>query len=136
MATLDDLERQESHNFVYTLLNAGETPTLRRLREELEDARRRGDYELARKYETHDNEIGLAVKRFTELEADIQIAMRHANLTPDFIQRVIAIFNRHPNTLQELDQSDQDAVTSYWMRKKSVMQRLTDLHYTVEEVCQ
>ena len=134
MATLYDLELQESNNFINAVMYNGETPTLRKMRLDLHEARNRGSLELVEKYENLGHELGVKLKRLTELESDMRSVMRKYNLTPELARQADRIFAKNPKTFQVLNENERQAISTYWIKKKSCLAYLFEYGYTPEEV--
>lgn len=136
MATLYDLELQESNNFIHALIANGSTPALKLILDQKKQAASMGEAgkELLKQIEDDKSEMGKSFKRLQSLEKDIQESMKKVKLAPTVAKEAESIFNKSPETLKSLPEDQQKIVNEYWLKKKSVIVLLLQKGYTHEEL--
>lgn len=137
MASLADLEVQESNNFITAVIHNGETPELQQMREALDQARDQGSEGQGKvdEFLNQTTPAGACLKRLTELESDIRSAMHQVGLTPELAYQANQIFQDNPVSLTTLSDQNRQVITTYWIKKKSCIEKLTNQNdYTIEEL--
>lgn len=136
MASLYDLEVQESNNLIHAFIHQGETPELARMRRELEEARRQAPekLDLVNEYLDQESPLGSRLKRYTELESDIKLVMQINGLTSEIAQQADQIFSKQPMTFSGLSDDERQKLTTYWLKKKTCLADLLRRGYTHEEI--
>lgn len=136
MATLYDLELQESNNFIHPLMQNGVTPALTLLSQQREMAVGMGDTgkEMLAQFDDQNSEIGKAFFRLQALQKDIVATMEQVGLTQDLAKAAQDIFAKSPESLSVLPEPDRVTISSYWLKKKACIVVLLKKGYTHEEL--
>lgn len=136
MASLYDLELEDSNNFIHAIIGNGQTPALKLMLDQKEQFAAMGDVgaDLIKQFEDASSDIGKSFKRLNDLEKDIQAAMAQVHVTSDLAARANSIFAGSPDSLRDLSEEDQNIVKEYWLKKKSIVEILIHKGYTPEEL--
>lgn len=136
MATLYDLELQESNNFIHALMQNGMTPALKLLQDQKQMAAGMGDVgkEMLAQFEDTSSDIGKSFKKLEDLQNDIVDAMNSVGMTTLLAQTAQDIFNTSPESLSALDDEKRNVINTYWLKKKTIIVMLLKKGYTHEEL--
>ncbi len=136
MASLYDLELQESNNFIHLFLTDGASPSLKLLREQKEMAGSMGEVgeKIIHDLDDPKSDLGKSYKRLEDLERDVQEVMKQISLTKELADKANTIFSHNPASLDDLDDADRSAVQDYWIKKKMCIAELTKRGYTYQEL--
>ena len=132
MASLYDLELQESNNFIHALVDNGKSPALKLILDQKEQFAAMGDAAkvLLAQFEDENSELGKSLKKLNSLEGDIKEAMQQVGMTPELAAKANSIFSTSPESLSILSQEDQDVIKDYWLKKKSIIVLLLQKGYS------
>jgi hypothetical protein len=136
MATLYDLELQESNNFIHLFLMDGVSPSLRLMRDQKEMAPSLGDAGTAiiAMLDDPKTDIGRSFARLGALEGDVLTVMKSTGMTKDLAERAQAIFQRNPEGLDKLSDVERSSIQDYWIKKKMCITELLNKGYTQQEL--
>jgi hypothetical protein len=136
MANLNDLELLESNNFIDILVANGTSPSLRLLREQKDMAGMLGEVGVKILHDLADTttDLGKSFARLELIEAAVRKTMGAVGMTTDMATKAKDIFNRSPNTLDELSDPERSAVQDYWIKKKTAIAELTKQGFTFQEL--
>ena len=136
MASLYDLELQESNNFIHALVQDGTTPALKLLNEQFEMAKTMGDVgkEMLAQFEDPNSDISKSCMKLRSLKTDINETMAKVGLTREAAEEALKIFNTSPESLQSLEEAQRGVIQSYWLKKKTIIVLLLNKGYTHEEL--
>lgn len=132
MASLYDLELQESNNFIHALVDNGKSPALKLILDQKEQFAAMGDAAkvLLEQFEDENSELGKSLKKLNSLEGDIKEAMQQVGMTPELAAKANSIFSTSPESLSSLSPEDQDVIKDYWLKKKSIIVILLQKGYS------
>lgn len=136
MATLYDLELQESNNFIHLLLKEGESASLKLFRDQMEMSAQMGPAgaEIVNTLKDPKTDMGKSYKRLEELEKATKEAMAKAGMTAAIAQKASDILTKKPLALSDISEDDQKAVEDYWIKKKMCVALLVQMGYTYQEM--
>lgn len=136
MATLYDLELQESNNFIHALMQDGSTPALKLLGDQKQMAATMGDVgkEMMAQFDDPNSEIGKGFGRLQQLQKDIQDVMKDTGLTSQIARAAQDIFNTSPESMSTLSDEQRNIINSYWTKKKTCIVLLLQKGYKHEEL--
>mgnify|MGYP001411155822 CR=1 FL=1 len=136
MATLYDLELQESNNFIHALISNGVPPALKLMKEQVVMFEGMGDAgaQLLKELDDENSEMGKGYKRLIAMEKDITEAMRVTEMTVDLAQKANDIFSKNPDSLKNLEDNERSIINDYWLKKKMCIQLLLQKGYTHQEL--
>ena len=136
MANLYDLELQESNNFVYLLIQNGESPSLKLLRDQKEMSAAMGPVgeEIVKSLEDPTSEIGKSFKRLNDLEHDVQDIMQKSGMTTELAKSASDIFKHTPSSLGDLNDKERSNLKDYWIKKKTCISMLIQRGYSYPEL--
>ncbi|KKQ95448.1 MAG: hypothetical protein UT66_C0001G0033 [candidate division CPR2 bacterium GW2011_GWC1_39_9] len=136
MASLYDLELQESNNFIHSLADNGKCPAYKLIMDQKAMAASMGSAgeELLRQFDDTTSDIGKTLSRLESLEKDIKEAMDRAAMASDLAIAANNIFSKSPETFISLSPDDQEVIKSYWLKKKGITMDLLAKGYTPEEL--
>jgi methyl-accepting chemotaxis protein len=136
MATLYDLELQESNNFIHALMQEGSTPALKLLNDQKQMAAGMGDVgkEMLAQFDDPNSDIGKGFNRLVQLQKDIVQVMSDTGLTTEVARAAQDIFNTSPESLSTLSDDQRNTINTYWTKKKTCIVLLLKRGYTHEEL--
>jgi len=136
MATLYDLELQESNNFIHALMSEGSTPALKLLSDQKQMAATMGDVgkEMMAMFDDPNSEIGKGYTRLAQLQKDIVAVMAEIGLTTEVARAAQDIFNTSPDSMSILSDDQRNTINTYWTKKKTCIVLLLKRGYTHEEL--
>lgn len=136
MATLYDLELQESNNFIHTLLEHGQSPALKLMREQMTLSASMGEagQMILKELEDPNSELGKSFARLNTLEQDVIQVMHDIGLPVELASQANTIFSSNPESLETLNEQERKIMSEYWLKKKSCIQQLLAKGYTYEEL--
>lgn len=136
MASLYDLELQESNNFIHALIGDGVTPALKLMEEQVTMAKSMGEagVDLLKQLEDETSEMGKTMKRMKALSADIKAVMTQVGLDSGMATKANSVLTKGADSLSDLAEDDQKVVKDYWLKKKSIIVLLLQKGYTHEEL--
>ncbi len=136
MATLYDLELQESNNFIHALMQEGSTPALKLLSDQKQMAATMGDVgkEMLAQFDDPNSEIGKGYTRLVQLQKDIVEVMNESGLTTEVARAAQDIFNTSPESMSRLSDDQRNTINAYWTKKKTCIVLLLKRGYTHEEL--
>ena len=136
MASLYDLELQESNNFIHYLMADGQPLSLKLMNDQLQQFKNMGEAgkEILAQMNDPESEMGKSLVKLKQLEKDLKAAMDELRLTAEQAVKANDILIKNPESLGTLDESDKKAVSDYWIKKKSIITKLTAKGYTAAEL--
>lgn len=136
MATLYDLELQESNNFIHALREKGVTPAITLLDDQKKMAETMGDVgkEMLAQFNDPNSDIGKSYQRLQDLKKDVGEVMDSVGLTTELANAAQDIFNKNPESLSELTEEERNTINTYWLKKKTIIVFLLKKGYTHEEL--
>ncbi len=136
MASLYDLELQESNNFIHALMNNGETPAYKLMLDQKKQAEGMGEVgkQLLAQFEDPNNPASKSLWRLSELKDDIKRYMDQVGMSPELATGANNIFASNPESLNNLPEEEQKVITDFWIKKKSIIVMLLNKGYTHEEL--
>lgn len=136
MASLYDLELQESNNFILALADNGKTPALKLIMDQRSQMEAMGDTASAMvaQFDDPNSEIGKGLVKLKQIENDIQQAMNQVGMTTELADKANKIFTSSPESLGDLSPEDQEVVKEYWLKKKSIILIMLQKGYSHEEI--
>lgn len=136
MATLYDLELQESNNFIHALMNDGMTPALKLMQDQIKMFEGMGEAGEAALKELKDPEsdMGKNYQRLQKLQQEIKNVMQMTQMTAELAQKANQIFSQNPPSLSSLSDEDRQVIRDYWLKKKMCIVALLKKGFTYEEL--
>ncbi len=136
MATLYDLELQESNNMIHLFLQNGVSASLKLFRDQIEMAGSLGEAGAKIISDMNDpaTDLGKSFAKLQALEKDVKELMVQMSLSQDLAERAQKVFQRNAASLEDLDDAERSAVSDYWIKKKSCTAELIKRGYTYQEL--
>lgn len=136
MATLYDLELQESNNMIHLFVENGLSASLRLLRDQKDMAGAMGEIgaKIIHDLEDASTDLGKSYARLTSLEKDVQEAMAKIELTQELAVKAHSVFQRNPSSLDDLNDQERAVIQDYWIKKKACIAELTKKGYEYKEL--
>jgi len=136
MASLYDLELQESNNFIHALMNNGETPAYKLMLDQKKQAEGMGEVgkQLLAQFEDPNNPASKSLWRLSELKDDIKRYMDQVGMNSELATGANNVFASNPESLNNLPEEQQKVITDFWIKKKSIIVMLLNKGYTHEEL--
>jgi hypothetical protein len=136
MATLYDLELQESNNFIHALMKNGDTPASMLMADQRKMAETMGDAgkEILAQLDDPNTDIGKSVKRLNEMKTDIIETMKTTGMTAELAVEAQDIFNKNPESLTALNEDERSVINTFWLKKKTCIILLLQKGYNHEEL--
>jgi hypothetical protein len=136
MATLYDLELQESNNFIHALMHDGSAPALKLLSEQKQMAANMGPAgeEMLKQFNDDTSEMGKALKRLEQLKQDIVDVMAQNGMTSALATQANDIFAKSPESFTALSDEERKVINDYWLKKKTIILVLLQKGYSHEEL--
>ncbi len=136
MATLYDLELQESNNFIHALMQDGVVPALKLMEDQKQMAAGMGDVgkEMLAQFDDPNSDIGKGYVRLKQLQKDIVEVMNDTGLTKEIAKSAQDIFNTSPESMSTLGDEERSTINAYWTKKKTCIVLLLKRGYTHEEL--
>ncbi|NMB57026.1 hypothetical protein GYA19_03760 [Candidatus Beckwithbacteria bacterium] len=136
MASLYDLELQESNNFIHALVDDGQLITLKLMEDQKKSFANMGEAgkTLLTQLEDPNSEMGANYAKLKAIEADIKVFMGEVGLACADAKKAMDILTQNPQSLQELSEDDKKTVSDYWLKKKTIVSKLIAKGYSEQEL--
>lgn len=136
MATLYDMELQESNNFILALEENGMTPALKLMDDQVKQAASMGPAggELVAQLKDPNTSMGKSYLRLQEIKDAIADTMQKIGMTPEMAKEAHTIFSNNPESLTALSEEQRKVINNYWLKKKTCVVLLLKRGYSHEEL--
>lgn len=136
MASLYDLELHESNNFIHSLSGNGQPLSLKLMEDQKMSFAAMGEAGKAILAQIDDpnSEMGKSYKRLKDLETDLKKVMAETGATSEGAKLAQDILTKNPQSLSDLTEEERKCVSDYWMKKKSIVEKLFAKGYTAVEL--
>lgn len=128
MASLYDLELQESNNLISALAAGGQPLSLKMMADMLSMP------DMKTQLEDPTTEMGKSYARMKQLEKDMIQIMKEEGMTTELAKEAQLILTRNPASIADLADKEKDVIQKYWLTKKGLMLKLQNKGYTAQEI--
>ncbi len=136
MASLYDLELQESNNFIMSLVADGIPISLKLMEDQKSQFASMGaaGEEILKQMEDPTSDMGKNLVRLNQIKDSTQKYMKEVGMDASLAQKAQDILTKNPAGLSDLNDDDRSALRDYWIKKKTIISKMFNDGFTAEEL--